>query len=478
MALAKSLALLWMLVNPCAAARRVLLTAEQPSTEHAWAESDLESNTSRAYREVYVMLPLDMVNNEGHLRDYWNLYWKLDKIKKAGADGFMVDVWWGVTEPQPKVYNFNAYKEILDIAEKLQLKVQLVASFHQCGGNVGDTCDIPLPWFVKQNQGIWYKDQHGNENKEYVSLFADDVKLQDGRTPLEMYSDWMANLAGTFDSKLGNTITEIQVGMGPAGELRYPSYLMGNGWVYCGIGAFQAWDQHALESLRLAGAAPDAKATWSQPTKPPGDAGSYNSRPEDDTAPFFRQRSNRQPGYKSEYGKFFLDWYTGALKGHAAKVLGRAAAAFKGKVALAGKVAGIHWWYGSSSHAAELTSGYYNTDNRNGYWEIAQVFRENGNAALDFTCLEMKNPTYGEEDKCKSRPEDLVRQVMEAAQSHQITFNGENALPSYDWGKYDMILKKKPSIHAFTYLRLNDDLLKDGTEGMGNFRSFVQKMHR
>ena len=35
------------------------------------------------------------------------------------------------------------------------------------------------------------------------------------------------------------TITEIEVGLGPCGELRYPSYPQTQGWVFPGIGEFQ-----------------------------------------------------------------------------------------------------------------------------------------------------------------------------------------------------------------------------------------------
>ena len=40
------------------------------------------------------------------------------------------------------------------------------------------------------------------------------------------------------------SLQEIQVGMGPAGELRYPSYPEENGtWKFPGIGAFQCYDK-------------------------------------------------------------------------------------------------------------------------------------------------------------------------------------------------------------------------------------------
>jgi beta-amylase len=35
------------------------------------------------------------------------------------------------------------------------------------------------------------------------------------------------------------TITEIEVGLGPCGELRYPSYAQTQGWIFPGIGEFQ-----------------------------------------------------------------------------------------------------------------------------------------------------------------------------------------------------------------------------------------------
>lgn len=30
------------------------------------------------------------------------------------------------------------------------------------------------------------------------------------------------------------------------------------------------------------------------------------------------------------------------------------------------KLAGVHWWWGSHSHAAELTAGYFNIGGRDG----------------------------------------------------------------------------------------------------------------
>lgn len=48
----------------------------------------------------------------------------------------------------------------------------------------------------------------------------------------------------------GDVITEITVGLGPAGELRYPSYPEGDGrWRFPGVGEFQCFDRYMMASL-------------------------------------------------------------------------------------------------------------------------------------------------------------------------------------------------------------------------------------
>lgn len=50
----------------------------------------------------------------------------------------------------------------------------------------------------------------------------------------------MQSFAQTFKSFLGSTILEIQVGLGPAGELRYPAYKWNS---FPGVGEFQVNSQ-------------------------------------------------------------------------------------------------------------------------------------------------------------------------------------------------------------------------------------------
>ena len=160
------------------------------------------------------------------------------------------------------------------------------------------------------------------------------------------------------------------------------------------------------------------------------------------------------------------------LKSHGHSVLGAAKDAFGGKAGLAGKISGIHWWYNSPSHAAELTAGYYNVNGRDAYGELGAVFKEHG-AALDFTCLEMRDTE--QDSSCSSGPEELVKQVASAASGNGIAFNGENALVRYDNTAYEQILSYSNQLHAFTYLRLSNDLLNGGN--FDTFKGFVSNMH-
>jgi beta-amylase len=164
---------------------------------------------------VYVMLPLDtvwVVEREGRkvavLKREKALEIALHTLKQAGVEGVMVDVWWGIVERAgPKQYDFSAYKRLFHKVAAAGLKVQAVMSFHAAGGNVGDTCKIPLPKWVldigETNSDIFYTDKQGHRNRECLSLGCDEVPLFWNRTPVEMYRDFIDGFADTFDYIFG-----------------------------------------------------------------------------------------------------------------------------------------------------------------------------------------------------------------------------------------------------------------------------------
>ena len=237
--------------------------------------------------------------------------------------------------------------------------------------------------------------------------------------------------------------------------------------------------------------------------------------------------------WDSEYGRFFLGWYSGELVAHGERVLGAAAEVFAGTGArLAVKCAGIHWWYRTRSHAAELTTGYYNVeggqdddegDDGNaslrggggegdddgemteaaatttamatatgggvggggvpGYDRIMSACKAVG-AAVTFTCAEMNDGEHTPFHMCG--PEGLLRQVVETAGRQDVEVAAENALYRCDAAAFRQIVRnckgeddgvegKPPAMHSFTFLRLCDSLMEEGN--FAEFASFVRNMN-
>jgi len=430
-------------------------SGDQPSTS--------SSPRARGGVPVYVMLPLDTVSREGELQRVEELAHRLGALQRAGVEGVMMDVWWGIVERDgPGKYDWAAYVKLVGLVESVGLKLHAVLSFHSCGANRDDDYHVPLPRWVleavaRDPEGLLFADRAGSKSDEYLSLWADHAPMPmfsdsdatspvPPRTPLNCYRDLMSSFRAVFAPKLGTTITEVLVGCGPCGELRYPAYAMSRGWNFPGIGEFQCYDRHALDSLAAAAAAV-GRPEWGKGG--PHDAGSYNSQPDETgffangrgstrrpVQPLFTSRSmtlpvapdspipvgNQSPAggsimtarrfsldvnfggggggggggdggfgaqyarassdgrarslddlvaegdapngrWDSEYGRFFLGWYSGELVAHGERVMGAAAEVFTGSgVRLALKCAGIHWWYRTRSHAAELTTGYYNVE--------------------------------------------------------------------------------------------------------------------
>ncbi|XP_058762442.1 beta-amylase-like [Vicia villosa] len=432
------------------------------------------------YVPVYVMLQLGVITDDNVLADRAGLEKQLKELRAAGVDGVMVDVWWGIVESKgPQQYDWSGYRSLFQLVQDCKLKLQAIMSFHQCGGNVGDSVFIPLPKWVlevgESDPDIFYTNRTGIRNKECISLGVDDKPFFNGRTPIQMYRDYMKsfreNMADFLESEL---LIDIEVGLGPAGELRYPSYSDCLGWKFPGIGEFNCYDKYLQADFKEA-ATKAGHPEWELPDN----AGLCNDTPE--STEFFRSKGT----YQTEKGKFFLTWYSNKLLTHGDDILDEANKIFLGcKVKLAAKIAGIHWWYKTDSHATELTSGYYNLSDRDGYRPIARMFSRH-KAILNFTCLEMRNSEQPEE--AKSCAQELVQQVLSGGWRENLEVAGENALPRYDAEGYNQILlnarpngvnKKGPPklrMYGVTYLRLTEELFQK--QNFDIFKIFVKKMH-
>lgn len=230
----------------------------------------------------------------------------------------------------------------------------------------------------------------------------------------------------------------------------------------------RSWLQYMKASLQ-ASAIAIGKEEWG--CSGPHDAGQYNQFPEE--AGFFR----RDGTWNTEYGNFFLQWYSGKLLEHGDRILAAAEGIYRGTGAkLSGKVAGIHWHYNTRSHPAELTAGYYNTRFRDGYSPIAQMLGRRG-VVMNFTCMEMRDGEQPAYANCS--PEALVRQVQTAARAAGTELAGENALERYDEGAFSQVMATSRAdagegLSAFTYLRMNKRLFEG--ENWRNLVEFVRRM--
>jgi hypothetical protein len=65
------------------------------------------------------------------------------------------------------------------------------------------------------------------------------VPVLGGRSALQAYADLMVSFREQFRGLLGAVVTDANVGLGPKGELRYPSNPLDDRWNFPGIGEFQ-----------------------------------------------------------------------------------------------------------------------------------------------------------------------------------------------------------------------------------------------
>ena len=74
---------------------------------------------------------------------------------------------------------------------------------------------------------------------------------------------------------------------------------------------------------------------------------------------------------------------------------------------LGAKLAGVHWWFKSRAHAAELTAGYYNTRDRDGYIPLMDILKRY-HTHLSFTCVEMRDCEHPPEGRCSPQGQPMV----------------------------------------------------------------------
>ncbi|TYR81359.1 family 14 glycosylhydrolase [Priestia megaterium] len=381
-------------------------------TSYTSAQAEVKSDY-----KLYVMAPL------GEVTDWDGFEKQLVQLKQNGVYALTTDVWWGLVEGEgDNKFDWSYYKKYADVVEKSGLKWVPILSTHQCGGNVGDDCNYPIPaWLWKKDsvENMAFRSESGFLNKEALAPWWKGIEKQ--------YNDLYKSFAKNFADQ-EELIAKIYLSGGPAGELRYPSYQFADGWDYPERGQLQAYTKGAKNDFRsemkqkyknikkLNIAWGTAYKSWND-IEPPsnGDA-------------FFTSGQ----AYQTQYGKDFMGWYQGALENHLKTISKVAHKQFDKSfdVAIGAKISGVHWKMNDPDmpHAAEYSAGYYN------YAKLLDQFKKS-DLALTFTCLEM-----GDQDAQTapfySAPKTLVTQIANLANERGISLNGENALPLIhnEWG--------------------------------------------
>ncbi|CAL5977235.1 Beta-amylase [Hexamita inflata] len=407
---------------------------------------------------VSVSLPIDIVNNNGTLKDMYQLNAQLKRLSYANVHGIQVDVHWSLVERVSQEYDFSAYQEIVEMARFFNLKVTANLCFHS----------IPQ-WAldVARQNSFLFKDQNGFQSEEYLSFTSDLLnEFPNQRSPISIYSQFMSAFRSKFISFINDGIIQtVLIGLGPNGELRFPS-TPNQKWKYPGIGMFQASDWRMLEQFRK-----DAFDAGFDYKFPPTNAGTYNSTPND--SQFFSQ------SYKSTYGDFFMKFYQNQLISHAKRVISEAQTIFNVKpyVKLAAKIPFTHQWYNDDSHAAEFTSGYYNYPGKgeDSYQKIIEeVFQD---VQICVSGWEMQNSDTIK-DNCNSNPEELTNQQIEAVRIYAGIIIGSNEHDVNITSQYDQILNNlrnsRGNSQEFVFNRLSQELISN-SDLFSMFQDFVNK---
>jgi hypothetical protein len=402
-----------------------------------------------------VMAPLAIgepksINSEKSLAAWKEFAIWLAAIKALGAQAVTIDVWWGLVEETEGIYNWAYYHRALDYISAAGLKAVFILSFHQCGGNIGDSFTQPIPAYIwaklarmipnGKPEDFMYVSESGKVNNEDISPWGSSYALADKVRFMRAFQDHFANRK--------EHIAEINISLGPAGELRYPSY---RDVPYPNRGELQCYSRLARESFRSFalgkyGNVNGVAGAWGMTSAPSVD----QINPPDDVDRFFRLKHH----VMLQYGWDLFDWYADSLmdKGRelmraAIGVFAVAGAAFAG-IDLGAKIPGVHWrigckkgnWVFMRDRLAELPAGLIRTSLGDwscecvgrGYRTLLTLFSQLQSESplsrivLHFTCLEMPNGQDG--PNARSLAKSLVEWIGEECLRQGITVKGENAL--------------------------------------------------
>ncbi|MEI6056588.1 MAG: family 14 glycosylhydrolase [Lentisphaerota bacterium] len=322
--------------------------------------------------------------------------------KAAGTDAVSVDVWWGMVEGQgDQEFVWNDYQNVFSMISSAGLKIQAIMSFHQCGGNVGDDVNIPLPswiWSLTGNGGKYISEQlytNGAGTAYPLNPTIPSHTVNTVLTPAqesaygnpEIVSMWASNDSGiheqyqefiesfvTFVNNNGfaGDIQAINISCGPAGECRFPSYdsysatvsgktyNIGYGWPSRGF--LQCYSANAISAFQNAmqtkyGTIAALNKAWATSLS------SFSAVTPPTNGDAFFSYAVQTP--RPQYAQDFINWYNQSLIEHGKEMItdalvamGNSSGAMKNAVVEI-KIPGISWQMGSTTipRSAEICAG-------------------------------------------------------------------------------------------------------------------------
>ncbi|XP_050216722.1 inactive beta-amylase 9 [Mercurialis annua] len=429
--------------------------------------SSPSSNSQDGVR-LFVGLPLDAVSDCKTINHARAIAVGLKALKLLGVEGIEMPVWWGVAEKEAMgKYDWSGYLTLAEMVQSAGLKLHVSLCFH-----ASKQPKIPLPEWVSRigesDPDIFYKDRSGNRYRECLSLAVDNLPVLDGKTPIQVYKDFCESFKSLFSQFLGSTITGITMGLGPNGELRYPSdHRAAAKNKITGVGEFQCYDKNMLNLLKQHA---DATGNPLWGLGGPHDVPSYDQLP--NSTSFFKDNGG---SWESSYGNFFLSWYSSELLFHGDRILSVAAAAFSDTdVTAYGKLPLIHSWYKTRTHPLELTAGFYNTVHRDGYDAVSEIFARNS-CKMILPGMDLSD----EHQESLSSPELLLAQIRKACKKHGVEVSGQNLSVSKASHRFEKIKKNvsgENAIDLFMYQRMGAEFFSP--EHFPSFTGFVRSLNQ
>lgn len=155
---------------------------------------------------LFVGLPLDTVSDCNTVNHARAISAGLKALKLLGVEGVEVPVWWGIVEKEAiGKYEWSGYLALAEMVQNAGLKLHVSLCFH-----ASKKSKIPLPDWVSQigesEPRIFFMDRKGQHYKECLSLAVDDLRVLNGKTPVQVYQEFCESFKSSFLSSMGSTI--------------------------------------------------------------------------------------------------------------------------------------------------------------------------------------------------------------------------------------------------------------------------------